>query len=172
MIENWLGTTAQELLYVVVSSVAILLLAITFIRINGLRSLSKMSGFDFVVTVAFGSIVATVAATSASLWNGALAFAALLATQWAIAKMRTNSKLERYIDNAPLLLMDGSTFLTENLEHARVTRNDVIAKLREANVTRMDQVLAVVLETTGDMTVLHGDRSLEPYLLTGVKQAP
>ncbi len=172
MIENWLGTSPEELAYVVVSAVAILVLAISFIRINGLRSLSKMSSFDFVVTVAFGSIVATVAATSASLWNGALAFATLLAAQWAIAEMRKSSKLERYIDNAPLLLMDGSSLLPGNLEYARVTENDVIAKLREANVTRMDQVLAVILESTGDISVLHGERPLEPHLLSGVRTTP
>lgn len=172
MTEDWLGTTPEQLGYVVVSAIAILLLAIAFIRINGLRSLSKMSSFDFVVTVAFGSIVATVAATSASLWNGALAFATLLAAQWAIAEIRKSSKFERFIDNAPLLLMDGSTLLPDNLEHARVTEDDVIAKLREANVIRLDQVLAVILESTGDITVLHGDRPLEPYLLSGVKHTP
>lgn len=172
MTEDWLGTTALELLLVVVSAVAVLLGAIAFIRINGLRSLSKMSSFDFVVTVAFGSILATVAATSASLVHGLVAFAALLGTQRIVALLRTASKLEGYIDNRPLLLMDGARILRSNFQHARVTEDDLLAKLREANVTSLDQVLAVVLESTGDVSVLHGEGPLDPDVLEGVGRAP
>ncbi len=50
--------------------------------------------------------------------------------------------------------MAGNRFLDENL---RRTEDDVRAKVREADVQNYDQVLAVVLETTGDISVGHGD---------------
>ncbi len=37
---------------------------------------------------------------------------------------------------------------------ADVTHEDLLEKLREANITRFDQVRAVVFETTGDVSVL------------------
>ena len=37
-----------------------------------------------------------------------------------------------------------------------------------ANVLQMSTVRAVVLETTGDISVLHGDGALHPDLLYGV----
>ena len=37
-----------------------------------------------------------------------------------------------------------------------MTRADLLAKLREANVLSFHQVHAVVMETTGDVSVLHG----------------
>ena len=60
--------------------------------------------------------------------------------------------------------------LHDNLETTKVTASDVRAKLREANVTDWSQVRAVVLETTGDVSVLHGE-TLDPTLLEGVAGA-
>ena len=51
----------------------------------------------------------------------------------------------------------------------RVEEDDLIAKLREANVCDLSDVRAVVLETTGDITVLHGSR-LQERLLNGVQR--
>ena len=171
MVYEWLGTSSEELLLVVVSAIAMLIAAIGVIRLVGLRSLSKMSSFDFEVTVALGSIVATVAATSTSLWTGVLAFITLLAVQWLVATFRQRSTFfTALVDNEPQLLMVGSEFIAAHLRDARVTRNDVFAKLREANVTDLSQVLAVVLETTGDISVLHGDGPLDDALLEGVSE--
>ncbi len=50
-----------------------------------------------------------------------------------------------------------------------MTRSDVYAKLREANVIALDQALAVVLESTGNVSVLHGDGPLDRRLLDGVR---
>ena len=53
-----------------------------------------------------------------------------------------------------------------------MTEDDIYGKLREANVLDFDQVQAVVLESTGDISVLHGDprdKRLNPALLQGVK---
>lgn len=61
--------------------------------------------------------------------------------------------LNTIISNAPLLLMDGNTILHENLEYTRIEENQLIAKLREVNVINYDQVFAVVLEATGDISV-------------------
>ncbi len=170
MIDDWLGISPTELWLVPVSAIGIMAAAIVVIRIVGLRSLSKMSSFDFVVTVALGSIVGSVAASATSLPNGALAFTTLLVLKGAIAGVRRRTNIGSAIDNEPLLLVDRGDLIEEHLDRAKVSREDVIAKLREANVTRWDQVLAVVFETTGDISVLHGDGPLEASLLEGVRR--
>ncbi len=73
------------------------------------------------------------------------------------------------IDNRPLLLMVGREMLDDNLRQARVTADDLRSKLREANVLNYDQLRAVVLEQTGDVSVLHGDADIDPDLLTDVR---
>ncbi len=172
MIGTWLGTSWEQALLVVVSTVGIFVGVITYTRIAGLRSFSKMSSFDFAMTVAVGSLMATTAATaSASLANGLIALAALYGVQVLVAALRRRAAFGRIVDNRPILLMRGDDVLHENLHRARVTEGDVRAKLREANVLDQSEIRAVVLETTGDVSVLHGDGPLDPSLLDGVRGA-
>ncbi|MEH6701625.1 DUF421 domain-containing protein [Parasphingorhabdus sp.] len=138
------------------------------VRIVGLRSFSKMTAFDFVVTVATGSLLAgavTVENWSAFIQNiGGITM--LLASQFAIAKMRiADLRIVDMATNDPVWLMKDGKFIDDNLKTTRVTRDDVYAKLREANALQLSEVRAVILETTGDISVLHGitpDRELLP----------
>ena len=139
------------------------------VRANGLRSFSKMSGHDFAVTVAIGSILATtVVAKEPSILQGALAIAALLSFQNLFSLWRIK-RVKQYLENTPVFLMKGDKILHENLNKNRITEEDLMAKLREANVLRLDDVQAVVLEQTGDISVLHGDKDIDAQILKGIE---
>lgn len=140
-----------------------------FVRLAGLRAFSKMSSYDFAVTVSFGSVLAgTVLAPDTTVAQGTLAMGALFCVQWVIGYARSRSaRVEGLADNTPLLLMRDGEVIEANLNRSRVTMADLRAKLREANVMHLSEVRAVVLETTGDVSVLHGD-DLEADLLEGV----
>lgn len=143
---------------------------VAVVRIIGLRAFSKMTAFDFVVTVAIGSLLA--GASQASAWSGfaqsILAMATLLGVQYAVARLRrASARFEAVVQNAPVLLMRDGEILLPALNATRVAQDDLIAKLREANVLDFSQVRAVVLETTGDISVLHGPE-LQARLLEGV----
>jgi uncharacterized membrane protein YcaP (DUF421 family) len=168
VVGEWLGTTWQEVILVVLSALLIFGAVILVVRLNGLRSFSKMSSFDFAVTVAIGSLIAGVSIGSSSAVNGIVALVVIIGSQRVIARLRRKTQLERVIDNTPTLLMIDGRMIEENLEKTRITHADVRAKLREANVLEVAKVRAVVLETTGDISVLHGDTVLDPGLLEGV----
>ena len=140
--------------------------------INGKRSFSKMSSFDFAMTVAIGSVIATtILSKSVSLWQGAVGLAAVYLLQISAAMLRRFSIVQKLIDNQPMLLMDGEEILHENLKKARVTEADLRSKLREANVLELSQVRAVIFECTGDIAVLHtkdDDVEIEDWLLKDV----
>ena len=142
------------------------------VRIIGLRTFSKMNSFDFVVTVATGSLLA--GASQATEWPGffqtVIAIASLLGVQFMVALMRNRSDTaEAIIQNDPVLLMRNGIILEKALRATRVAEADLFAKLREANVLDLSQVRAVVLETTGDISVLHGD-NLQDEILSGVEK--
>ncbi|MDY7394974.1 DUF421 domain-containing protein [Aureibaculum sp. 2210JD6-5] len=145
-----------------------------YTRIFGKRSFSKMSSFDFSMTVAIGSIIATtVVSSSVTLVQGIIGLGAVYLIQLTAAFARRYDWFKTMVDNQPLLLMDESTILYENLKKARVTKEDLISKLREANVLNISQVKAVVFEATGDISVLHSDKEnleVEDWLLEGVKE--
>lgn len=145
---------------------------IFIVRVIGLRAFSKMTAFDFVVTVATGSLLA--GASQSSSWSSFLqatvAMASLLAVQYVTARLRRSSdRFEKVVQNSPVLLMSEGEILHKALDDTRVAEDDLIAKLREANVLDFSEVRAVVLETTGDISVLHGP-GLDERLLQGVRR--
>ena len=77
--------------------------------------------------------------------------------------------VSRLVDNRPLLLMAGSRVIASHLDQARVTEADLYAKLRLAGITHREQLFAVVLETTGDVSVLKRGDHMELELLEGVR---
>lgn len=169
MVWQWLGSNWNQAWLVVVSTVGVTVAVIVYTRIAGLRSFSKMSSFDFAITVAFGSIIASVALfPGARLLNGIIALGALYVFQGLVAAARRRRSFGDVVDNVPLLLMAGEEVLHDNLVRARLTENDVRGKLRQANVLNYGQIRAVVFEQTGDISVLHGDADFDPSLLSDV----
>ena len=171
MIAEELFSSWTHLALAVVSAVSMLVGIVVYVRIAGLRSFSKMSAFDFAVTVAFGSILGAVALSGSPLVEGLVAAASLLAFQTLIGFGRSRFGLDRVVDNTPLLLVVQGEMLTGNLRRARITEQDIHAKLRQANVATLCDVQAVVLETTGDLSVVHGHRSLDPDLFADIAGA-
>lgn len=145
MIAKELLIGATEAWLAVVSAVGILLAVLLYTRVIGLRTFSKMSAFDFAVTVAIGSAIGSVSLLGSSLSAGILAIGTLLVVQYLIAQLRTRWTFSAAVDNAPVVLMAGRKFLHDNLRRSRVTEDDVRAKLREANAYNYDMVQAVIL---------------------------
>ncbi len=146
---------------------------IFLVRIVGLRSFSKMTNFDFVMTVAMGSLLAGV--SQSQQWTGFLqtvtAMACLFAVQYFVSRLRRwFPGFDALVQNTPVLLMKDGVILHDALRATRVAEEDLIAKLREANALDFASVRAVVLETTGDISVLHGDH-VDEALFKGVAEA-
>ncbi|MCF7701715.1 DUF421 domain-containing protein [Loktanella sp. M215] len=163
-----------DLIEPIFRALIVVIAVVALCRLNGLRSFSKMSSFDFALTVATGSLVAsTVQNVSQGIGIGLVSILAIFAVQFAIARLRQSFKwAQRLTDNEPLLLVKNGQILHDHLKAARVTEDDLVAKLREANAFSLNEVAAVVLETTGDISVMHSansDRGLESYILKGVR---
>lgn len=143
----------QPAIAIVLTYAAVILLH----RLAGLRSFAKMSGFDFAATIATGSLIASAAIGGAPLWSGLAALAALFAAQAFVARARRRDAARRLVDNRPVLLMDGAEVLHANLARSGLVEADLAAQLRLAGASAADDVCAVVLETSGDVSVILGD---------------
>lgn len=174
---DWIYQQSDPILETLAGILLMFVAIVVITRIVGLRSFAKFSTFDFAFTVAIGSAVAATLTSSTTIVHGVTTIAGLLVLTAVVAYLQRESELfNQLISNKPLLLMDGSEILEDNLKAARVSKSQLIAKLREANVLKFDQVLAVVLETTGDISVLHvsggADTELEKELLDRVRRTP
>lgn len=147
-----------------------LLWVTTLIRINGLRSLSKMSNFDFVMTIALGSLLASAAGSTE--WQDFVqvlaAMVSLFAVQWTMNQLRMKwPGFRTIVQNRPVVLLRNGEFREDAMHETRVSRADLFEKLRAANVSDISNVRAVILETTGDVSVVQGEK-LDDDLLEGV----
>jgi uncharacterized membrane protein YcaP (DUF421 family) len=173
--QKWFVSPGCTLLAIALTALGVYVALILFTRIAGKRSFSKMSSFDFAMTVAIGSLLATtILSSSVSLLQGVTGLAAVYTLQISAALLRRYKGFKKAIDNSPLLLMDREKILHQNLRKARVAESDLRSKLRESNVLDLSQVRAVVFETTGDISVLHTsdkNQELEDWLLKDVEDA-
>ncbi|TWU00042.1 hypothetical protein Pla108_09850 [Botrimarina colliarenosi] len=173
MISKWITAGFDDVSMVVLSAFVTYAAILVYTRLAGLRSFSKMSAADFAMTVAVGSLFAsTIASPKPQLAIGVVALGTLFVGQWALSFARVKSTwFSGVVDNQPILLMKGEEILDDNLRRVNVTRADLYGKLREANAFDFSQVLAVIFETTGDISVLHSrdsDAQLDSRLLNGV----
>ena len=166
-----LGASWTQLVAIVLSAIGVYVAVIVLTRLAGVRALAKMSSFDFAATVAVGSTVAATALGSSPLVNGVAALGMLYGLQYLVATLRRRNLLAGFVDNPPILLMAGCEVLEGNLRHARVSREELWSQLRLAGVHTLDQVHAVIMETTGDMSVLRQGDPFDSELLQGVRGA-
>ena len=129
---------------------------IILLRVSGKRTLSKMNAFDFVVTVALGSTLATVLLNkSVALVDGLVVFALLISLQFVITWLSVRSKtLSKLVKAKPTLLVYQGNYLHDALRTERVTEEEILAGLRERGVSSLTEAAAVILETDGTLNVL------------------
>jgi uncharacterized membrane protein YcaP (DUF421 family) len=161
------GTLYGLLRILIIGPLAYLLL-IAILRTSGKRTLSKMNAFDFVVTVALGSTLATVVLSKdIPLVEGVLAFAVLAILQFLISWFaRRMPSFEAIIKAEPRMLLRDGTFDSGAMRAERVTEEEVRSAIRASGIGDLHSVAAVVLETDGSFSVISleqaGDRSAFP----------
>lgn len=150
-------------LSVLIGAVIIYTALIVYTRIFGLKSFSKMTGFDFINTIAIGNIFAmSIGTGSPKLLMGAIIVGLLYGMNYLISLLLFKSNTaQNLLDNSPILIMKDGKIIEEALQKTKVTKDELRGKLREANVLQLSQVKAVVLETTGDVSVLHTTKNVE-----------
>lgn len=144
-----IGATVIKGLIIYVTLIAVL-------RITGKRSLSKFNIFDFIITIALGSIFASTLTTDdLVLAQSVAAIVVLLGAQFVVSKlaMRSN-RFERVIKSDPALLFYGGDYVVETMRAERVTKREILQAVRNSGASSLEGVQAVILETDGTMSVI------------------
>lgn len=146
---------------------------ITFLRISGKRTLSKMNAFDLIVTVALGSTLATVLLSKdVALAEGAVAFAVLIGLQFIVTWSSVRARwVRKLVTGEPRMLYYRGELLSDSLRKARVTVDEVEAAVRSSGMAALDDAESVVLETDGSFSVIKRQQGEAASVPVGV-QAP
>ena len=131
-------------------------LIITFLRISGKRTLAKWNAFDFVVTIALGSMVATtIISKQTTVMQGAAALGGLILLQWIVTSISVRVTWFRgLVKGSPVLIFRHGKFLYGEMERHRITESEILAAMREKGIGEISSVDAVVLENNGTFSVI------------------
>ena len=150
-INDWFG-----LLRVLIVGCLAYLVLIVWLRITGKRTLSKWNAFDFVVTIALGSTLASVIISrDVPLIEGVAALGLLVGLQFAITWLSVRvTTLRKLVKSEPALLLDNGKFLEEAMLRERVSRSEVRMAIRAQGAAAVEEIEAVVPETDGSFSVI------------------
>lgn len=149
--DNW-ESIFRTLIISVLAYVALIFL----LRISGKRTLSKMNAFDFIVTIALGSTLATVLLNKdVALADGVLAFAVLISLQYVITYFSARSRrVSNLVKSTPTLLVYKGEMLGRAMKKERIAKDEIYAIVREKGFSSLEQIDAIVLETDGSLTLI------------------
>ena len=160
----WFDTWGDLVRIILVGAAAYAVL-VAVLRLFGKRTLSQLNAFDFVVTVAIGSILATTLLNAdVTLTEGAVALGLLLGLQYLIARVSTRwPRVRSGITSNPTLLLVDGRIQYDMLKRQRLTESELRQAVRMSGVGDLSQVKAVVLESNGKFSVItasqYGDGS-------------
>lgn len=149
--DNWSG-----LRQILLTTLMVYPILIIFLRLSGKRTLSKWNAFDFVVTIALGSILASVMLSKdVAVLEGLLGLGLLIVFQYFITFISVRVEwFESIIKSNPTLIYKNDTFLLEKMKKHRVSRAEILAAVRSSSISSLDNVRYVVLETDGSFSVI------------------
>ncbi len=146
---------------------------IVLLRISGKRTLAQLNAFDFIVTVALGSTVATVLLSNSVAWaEGALALGLLIALQFVVAFASVHvPPFRSAVTSQPTTLVRDGLLDQEALKRERISESSVLQSVRSAGIGGLELVAAVVLEPNGTVSVIPRSELGTGSALAGAGQA-
>lgn len=147
--------------HILVTAVLLYPLLIIMLRISGKRTLSKMNMFDFVITIALGSMVSAIVMDGAiPLVEGLTGLAALIALQFTVTWSSVRfSFVNKSVKGEPQLLYHDGRFIEKAMKKERIKKDEIMQAVRTTGKSSFASVRAVVLETDGSLSVMEKESS-------------
>lgn len=146
----------NELSRVAITAVLTYVLCVALISFFGKRASAKMNNFDWIVTVAMGSILgSSVLLKKVVLAEVLLGLFILLGLQFLFNKLSAYFEISRRtMKKSPALLYFNGEYIDKALQHERVTRDEVRTSIRSRGLIDEEDVSAVILEPNGELSVI------------------
>ena len=161
---NWVDAVR-----VVMSSIVFYVAVLLLVRFLGQRTLANLSSFDLAAIIALGAVIGrAILGDTPTLVAGLLGLATLLSLQAVTGQLRRSSKVARVVNSPAVLLMVGTRLLEDNLTRSHIIASEVYSQLRLAGIRSLHEVACVILEPTGQISVLRRGETIDPMLLADV----
>ena len=126
-------------------------------RISGKRTLSQTTNFDLVLLLIISETTQQAMVDSDhSITNSFLLIMTLVGTSVALSLLKQRiPALEKWLDSAPLVLVENGQMLTERMTKSRIDESDILSAARSLQgLERMEQIKYAILERSGEITIV------------------
>lgn len=155
---------------VVIATAGLYWMFVIMVRLLGQRALARMSSTDLATIIVTGSVIGRAAlGWTPTLVAGVLAMLTLFTMQALAGQVRRWVKTAWPLNSPPILLMAGTAFVEENLRKTHLDEEELWPKLRESGIRHRSEVACVILEPTGEVTVLRRGIPLDRSLMLDVR---
>ncbi|RLQ88206.1 DUF421 domain-containing protein [Notoacmeibacter ruber] len=153
--QDWAGVVRTAIVGIVAYAALVLTL-----RISGNRTLAKLNAFDLVVTVAMGSVLATILLSEdVALAEGITAFLVLIILQWVVAWLSVRfSGFAKLIRSEPTLLFRNGEMLRGAMRRARVTKAEMETVIRTHGRPNFAGIASIILEADGSFSIVDKEK--------------
>lgn len=154
-INTWFNSP-ERIESVATGAVVFYLLIVVMVRLMGKRTTGQMNNFDWLVTVAVGSLAASgILLQNVSIADAALAIVIIFLLQWLTTWLVLKSPLVcRLIKAEPRLLLSDGRMLKDAMRKERISEAEIYTALREQGLVSPEDANWVILENDGRMTVI------------------
>lgn len=165
----WFDSWADILRVLIIGSVSYAAL-VAVLRVSGKRTLGQLNAFDFIVTVAFKSTLATILlSTDVAFLEGLAALALLAGLQFLVAWVSAHIPGARSaVTSEPVALVINGEIQQAQLRRNRLNESEVLQAVRSTGSGDLSQIAAVVLETNGTISVIPESQAGNRSALKGI----
>ena len=164
-----LGIEPWRIPLVIASAVIIYMLFLIFVRVFGPRILGKLASFDAVVIIMFGAVAGRVIiGHPPTLAAGVIGLLTLMCLEAIFGAVQNLRGIRHAISGDPILLVAHGEFLPKNMKKAHVTKANIHTAARKAGLTQLTQAKCIILEPTGELSIIREGTDMDPDLLGGV----
>ncbi len=139
--------------------VRVLLIYITvllFLRLMGKRQIGEMQPYEVVITLIIADLATLpMSDTNIPLLNGILPLAILVLIHYVITFLtRKSVNIRRLMSGRPVVVVSPNGIEYKALKDLNMNIDDLLEGIRQCNYYSLDQVLYVIIETNGKMSVI------------------
>jgi uncharacterized membrane protein YcaP (DUF421 family) len=150
--------SALDLVVILAKTTAIYLFLVVGLRLLGKREMGQMTVYDLVLLIVLAnSVQNAMVGTDVTLAGGLVAGTTLLILNrlFNLAILRSK-RIANFMVGEPLLLVNEGKILTGHIQKEGITREQIMAALREHGLSKVADVRMAVLEVDGSISIVPG----------------
>ena len=146
----------QELLYIFIRSISILVILFLLTKLMGKKQVSQMNMYDYLIGITIGNIAADISLNlDRNFWSGLISLSIYGLSSIIVTYLALNNlKFRRIFNGSPSVLIDSGKILVDNLRKEGVDINSLQEEARLNGYFDLDKINYAIIETNGQISFL------------------